>query len=254
LDKVGSGKSIDKSLAVRLLIEGSVYHWPVLSPDSSWVAYGKAEPGQLAQSVMVLNIVAGEETELLPDMLVLEDFYRMVTSLTWSIDGRKLIVGQTGPASPPIESLVVLDIETKNAVDLLDTTSLYNPPVSVSPDGRYFIFSQGKLDYREFMGEGDDYRGPDVPEPFYARLDLLDLDTEVVSYPEFEIGELNAYWPQWGAGNQVIYFADADIYWNAWWANKRTTVTTIYRATLNDRTVEKLFEAKNIITYTLLAH
>ena len=202
----------------------------------------------------MLDLSSGREKEMLPPFTnpaTPDVAYRIITSVAWSPDGKRIVVGTTSPADPRVEWLVTLDPETGQKRDLISTTQLYTPPGCFTPDGKRYLFSQGKPDYRELMGEGSQYTGPDVPDPFRAKLVLLELETEQLTYLQHIPPDLNSYWPLCD-GEEKIYFLDKDpnIVFSS--PHQSAASVSIYRMPLQGGQPEHLLGVKGLVSYAVI--
>ncbi|MGI9952635.1 hypothetical protein V3F56_09775 [Moorellaceae bacterium AZ2] len=270
------------SFTLKRLKEG-VFHWPALSPDGQQVAAGKEggkepkgpsvekklSPDQVGKrpgvALVILDVSSGEEREMLSPFLdrqVPDTTYRIITSVAWSPDGKRVVAGTTSPADPRIERLVSVDVANGQVHELLETTQLYTPPGSFTPDGKYYLFSQGKPDYREFLGEGDQYTGPRVSEPFRAKIGLLEVESGKISYLQNIPPDLHAYWPLTEAKTDLyfhdsdpggyIYFLDQDHYnWVRFLPEGSLPATGVYRVPLQGGQPERLFEVRGLVSYAV---
>jgi Tol biopolymer transport system component len=271
------------SFTLKRLKEG-VFHWPALSPDGQQVAAGKGggkereaasvvkklSPDEVEKgpgtALVILDISSGQEREMLSlllDRRAPDTTYRIITSVGWSPDGKRVVAGTTSPADPRIEWLVSVDVANGQVHGLLETTQLYTPPGSFTPDGKYYLFSQGKPDYREFLGEGDQYTGPRVPEPFWAKIGLLELESGKISYLQNIPPDLNAYWPLTELKTDVyfhdsdrggyIYFLDQDHYnWVRFPPEGSLPATGVCRVSLQGGQPERLFEVRGLVSYAVI--
>ncbi len=237
-------------------LKNGVFHWPALSPDGQRVAVGRKDEKGEGIALVVFDLSSGREKVMLSpyfDPNAPEVAYRLITSIAWSPDGQRLVVGTTSPADPPVEWLVIIDPEVGSRQELVEATQLYTPPGHFTPDGKYYIFSQGKPDYREFMGEGNQYTGPNIPDPFHAKLVLLDLETGGLTYFQQIPASLNAYWPSCDE-QENIYFLDEDIEFgvNPPLHQPIETIVGIYRMPLQGGQPKLLLRVKGLISYAVI--
>jgi hypothetical protein len=254
-EESGAPRSSEKAPAfiLRRLKEG-VFHWPALSPDGRQVASGKKDEKGEGTALVVLDLLSGREKEMLPPFTnpaAPDVAYRIITSVAWTPDGKRIVVGTTSPADPRVEWLVTLNPETGQKRDLMSTTQLYTPPGCFTPNGKHYLFSQGKPDYREFMGEGSQYTGPDVPDPFWAKLVLLELETDQLTYFQHIPPDLNSYWPLCDREGK-IYFLDKDpnIVFSS--PHQSAASVSIYRVPLQGGQPERLLEVKGLVSYAVI--
>jgi len=109
---------------LRRLKDG-VFHWPPLSPDGRQVASGKKDEKGEGTALVVLDLSSGREKEMLPPFInpgAPDVAYRIITSVAWTPDGKRIVVGATSPADPRVEWLVTLNPETGQKRDLMSTT------------------------------------------------------------------------------------------------------------------------------------
>ncbi|NPV30545.1 MAG: hypothetical protein HPY58_13045 [Firmicutes bacterium] len=248
-------RSSEKAPAFTLRrLKDGVFHWPALSPDGRQVASGKKDEKGEGTALVVIDLSSGRAKEMLPPFTnpaAPDVAYRIITSVAWSPDGKRIVVGTTSPADPRIEWLVILEPETGQKQDLLSTTQLYTPPGCFTPDGRHYLFSQGKPDYREFLGEGNQYTGPDVPDPFRAKLVLLELETGRLTHLRNIPPDLNSYWPLCG-GEEKIYFLDKDPDRLVSSLRRDAASVSIYRVPLQGGQPERLLGVKGLVSYAVI--
>lgn len=238
---------------LRRLKDG-VFHWPALSPDGRQVASGKKDKKGEGTALVVLDLSSGREREMLPSFTnpcAPDVAYRIITSVAWSPDGKRIVVGTTSPADPRKEWLVILEPETGQKRDLMSTTQLYTPPGCFTPDGKHYLISRGKPDYREFMGEGSQYTGPDVPDPFRAKVVLLEPETGRLTYLRHIPPDLDSYWPLCDPGGK-IYFLDKDPDRVVYSLRRDAAGVSVYRAASQEGQPERLLEVKGLASYAVI--
>jgi len=135
-------KLIGAGEALRLTTDPARDHSPAWSPDGRWIAFVRERPNQRA-AVMLIPALGGAEQMLGETASSIEYPRQDSRALTWTPDGKGLVVLDRKAASEPL-ALFLLSIDTGEERRLTSPEAPVagDQSPAFSPDGRWLAFSR----------------------------------------------------------------------------------------------------------------